>query len=314
MQIRKRPLSIIMALCLMLFLVPVIFSRTVHAEPKVQEVKGLDFTGSGQSTNVRYQYDINDYTVFHDTPVSYGSTDENVAIVDPSDVSMYGASIIPRGVGDCTVWFCDAASRDMATTVAEAKIHVTKEGLLDYMKTYTGPEENYGIYGPKTLKLKGPAYASYSIKIGKHTYSGTFSKESKASIKLKTLYKLNTKITYNITSGGVTATWKDKIKSGTDIETVKLFGANKKVTIILENPHKGDVLSFKYAGKLYKKKIPKDYNGKKHGWTFKLKKKMKKNTKFTITIKNKYKQTLRKQKIALKNGRYWKYADEDEDD
>ena len=315
MQSRKSLLSVIVAACAMAVITPVVFCSIAFAEPTPHPLKDMNFTGGDQGWIVECRFDVNDYGVFTDTPRSYGSTNESVAFLDPNyNITMYSASVIPCGVGDCIIWLGDGDTRASSSTIAEVKVHVTEAGLKRFMKEYHSVVSGTGIYGSKKLEVGGPPYASYSIVIGNDTYSGTFSREGWASIVLNSIYKLNAKVTYNILSGGVTSTWDEKIVNGTDVEKVKVLKGRKKIKVKLENPHKGDVLKLKYAKKTYTLKIKKDYDGKKHTWTMKLKKKMKANSKFSFSIKNKYKQTLTKQKQRLWGNTYWKYDEETHED
>ena len=292
MQLRKRLLLISMAFCLMIAFLPILSGSFAFAEPTPQKLPDMNFDGHDRGYVVQYRWDVDDHSLFTEAPVSWGSTDESVAFVGYVDT--FSATIIPCGTGECTIWFCDAENREAATMIGEVKITVNEAGLKRFLKEYHFLGENSGVYGTKKLKVEGPPGASYKIKIEKNTYTGTFAENGWATISLKKLYKYKTKITYSITSGGVTATFTEKIGNITDIAMFKALKGKKKIKIRVENVHKGDVVAVKYAGKTYKKKIKKNYHGKSTNVTIKLKKKLKKGKKVTVIVNNKYKQKLAK--------------------
>ena len=312
MQMRKRLLLVSMAFCLMIAFLPILSGSFAFAEPTPQKLPDMNFDGHDQGYVVQYRWDVNDSSLFTETPVSWGSTDESVAFVGYTDA--YTASIIPCGKGECTIWFCDAENREAASVIGEVKITVNEAGLKRFLKEYHFLGENSGVYGTKKLKVEGPPGASYKIKIEKNTYKGKFAKDGWAKISLKKLYKYKTKIRYSITSGGVTATFTEKIGNITDIASFKALKGKKKIKIRVENVHKGDVIAVKYAGKTYKKKLRKNYHGKSTNVTIKLKQKLKKGKKVTVTVTNKYKQKLAKVTRKYHSGQTYIYDREEEEE
>ena len=237
------------------------------------------------------------------------STNEKVATVG---FKAYCMTIHPQGVGKCDAIATDAKGK-------KAVIHVTveKSFIAAKLKHYT--KLNNTWYGTKGIKVESLLGATGKLKISGKTYKFTIPKKGnyitgEKRIKINKVFKLNTKVTCTVSvkSNGtkVTATVKDKLSGLTAIDTA--VAKKKTLTLNIFNLHKGDTVKVRYKGRTYSKKIKKDKDNKYSKVKFTLKKKPAKNASFTVTINNKDKKKLSKEKITLTNWKY-EYVDEDED-
>lgn len=104
--------------------------------------------------------------------------------------------------------------------------------------------------------------------------------------------KLGTAYNYKVTYGNYTYSRAGKIQgSNSTINTKRIFKSTRKTKLTLTNVHKGDTVYIKAGNKTIKKKIKK--NCKKYSFTVKLPAKKTEGKKVKITIKNKFKQTVK---------------------
>ncbi len=295
----------IICLMLMLFLSILIPAKSVQAkEPVKFDTDSLTFTSREQESsgdNYFWNGGSGPASDNHEDIVKVKSTDEKVAWANFEPFSM---TINPVGVGTCDIIATDAKNNT-------ATIHVTVKPsyISSNLKLTTSLDNTW--YGSKKIVVWSEPGATGKLTIGKKTYKFTIPKSSdgtpmKKTVKLSKVYKLNTKIkcTVTVKSNGtkVSAKISDKFGPGSWVMGAK--GKKKNLTLTIFNLHKGDVVKVKYKGKTYTKKIRKDKDNKNSKVTFKLKKKLTKNALFTVTINNKDKKKLDKEKLTLTN---WKY-------
>ena len=238
--------------------------------------------------------DISSYIFIEDAK----SNDPNIVTIQS-----YGDQFVhfkPVNVGTCYI----TVKGDDGTTT-NVKVTVTKEFLNTYL-TY-GVHLNDNHYGTKKMQVcveEAVDGLPAKVIIGNDTYNiKKLTASGNNNVKLKRRYKLNTPVKVIITDGNRSGTSNLKIESDTSL--TKIVASGKKAKITVWNVHKGDILSFKYKGKTYKKKFTSDKNMRNYTFTLNMKKSLSKNAKFTVRIKNKYKQTLTKQKVKLKKGIYF---------
>lgn len=266
-----------------------------HAAGKLElESTKVEFT-SGSCEN-EWIFSTNDSVDI----VQAVSSDEKIATVTfhPGYIVIYAEG---EGQATITVTGENGETVDVAVTVTRA--YFEKE-LKDKFWL-----ENYW-YGTKKLYVSCFPGAKGTIKISKNTYKFKTNKKGECTIKLKKVYKLGTKIKVTVTHNGYTAKRSFSFFKGTDFDDVK--AKKHSVRMYCGNLHKGDVVKVIYKGKTYKKKIKKNYDGKNHKVTIKVKKTLKKNSKMTIKIVNKDKKSLVNQKIKLYKWRFYQ-PDEDEE-
>lgn len=164
-------------------------------------------------------------------------------------------------------------------------------------------------YGDKYVRVESMPGTKVSLKIGKDKYTAfTLKNVDKdcvsKKVKSKKMYNLGTKYTATLTKGSVKVTIKGTVDSNTTAE--KASAKKKTFKAKCWNLHKGDTVKLTVGGKSYTKKIKKSYSFKWHTVSFKTKKKIKKNAKFKVGIKNKYKKSL--YSISAKLSSYkWTY-------
>ena len=221
--------------------------------------------------------------------------------------------IVPMGPGTATLTLTDENGKTLTETIT-----VKEDYFSAYLKSktayknigqvgiyhspledsaYTNSKISYGDsfqqvfsrYGTKvTLKLKGKTYKGTTD----HSHLCTFTK-------VKSLYKLGTTGKLILEFGPAKITKNVKIASETIISPVPIKPNAKKGSFYVDNLHKGDVVTIKVGGKTVKTiKVKKHYYEKRY--SFKTRKKMKKNTKVQYIVKNKYKQTLKKKTYKVR--------------
>ncbi len=164
-------------------------------------------------------------------------------------------------------------------------------------------------YGMRKVEIFSEPGVKGQMTVGKDKYTVKFNKYGRAYVKLKRVYKLNTVFILKVKWNGATATKKSKVVSNTLLSEAK--ATKKSIKLSLWNVHKGDVISFTYGGRTYTKKVTKNYNSKRKTYTFKPSMPLKKNSKFSYKIVNKYKQELGKDTVKLTK---WKYTPPEDDE
>lgn len=163
-------------------------------------------------------------------------------------------------------------------------------------------------YGSKKITVYSRPGTKGTIKIGNDKYKFKTKRDKKSSsdgkavIKLKKVYKLNTKVVYTAKYGNEKFTFKDKMDSYTDVSEAKAKG--KKIKVITYNVHKGDKVKLRIGGKTYTRKIKHNHDGKLYTITFNTKKKIPGNASFRVKFINKSGKTLSNYKYKLTDGRF----------
>ena len=232
--------------------------------------------------------------------------DEMISKAEPSQ-----EGIIDTDVDEDSVYIAAAGLGDTVLTVTgnegtviKVPVHVGEKALkaaLEYTSDFFPL-----YYGDTDLRVDTRAGNKVTVKVGKDTYSGVAKKKKgdadHIDFKLKKVYNYGTKIKYTIEKDGVTYTYNTKIWSGSYVSKAK--ASKKTLTVTTYNCHKGDVLTVKYAGRKYTKKITKNHNRKSWKCKIKMKKKISKKAKMKVVLKNKYKTTLDRQTVKLKKGKW----------
>ena len=306
--LRKRLLTILVAVAVVFAFTPLLPGNASHA------ITMQDNWG-GEITELTFSNYWNDNDGDIGYVVASGANVADVSVTPASVLSVIKfdghISITPKKAGTATV----TVTGDDSST-ATIKVTVTEKYMKGAISHFTSLYNN--TYGAKRLYVWTDASATGTVKVKGKTYKIKTAKADDISnivrrtIKLKspTKIKMGTKIYLKVKYNGVTYKKTYKFVSGTSFDNVKASG--KKIKADFFNLHKGDKIKIKYKGKTYTKKIKKNYPNKNKAYTFKVKKKVSKSATLTITITNKYKQTLEKQKIKLVNGTFvWPDPDED---
>ncbi len=281
-------------ICLILLLVPagVVYAR----ESKISQTSSISFKVA-EDGETYYVYKDGDWAAF----ASVVSSNVNVAAVECShDGDFFWVEAVKNGTCTITVSDEDGKKKDIAVSITKAYVseRLAYETLI-----------SNGSYGTKEITIETRPYCSGTMKIGKDTYKVSTGRYGEKTIKVKRRYKLNEKILLNLKWKGISYKFKDKIRSSTHSWTVKKVKKSLKVQV--NNLHKGDVIIVKHKGKVYKKKIPKDYAGDYKYFLFRVKKPISSTgDKVVVKIKNKAGQKLDSYTYVLKKG----FAEVEEDD
>ena len=163
-----------------------------------------------------------------------------------------------------------------------------------------GSKLGHICYGLTKIKAKSWKKTAVTVKIGKDSYKATTNDAGKATIALKKVYKMDTKVSVTFKKGDSKA--KQTYLFENDTWMSKATAKKNTIKIKCYNLHKGDKVKIKYKKKVYSKKITKNYNHKYKVVTFKVKKKVKPNNTFVAVIYNKYKQPHNKVKWKVMKG------------
>lgn len=208
--------------------------------------------------------------------------------------------------------------------VKEGKTTITVTGINDFKFTvnvtvdksyFTQEIKNYLTlencwYGTKKVYVGVYSGSKGTMKIGKTTYKFTVGKSGRVKIKLKKVYKLNTKIKVTVKYNGYTVAKNFTFYPGATYDEVK--ASKHKVKMLTHNLHKGDIVKVIYKKKAYTYKAKKNYDSKDKHIAIKVKKTLKSNSTLKIKIVNKDKKTLLVEKIKLNKWRFYQ-PDEDAD-
>ena len=229
----------------------------------------------------------------------------NPGIAEVVQIDENTIMVKPMGVGECTI----SISFKNGDT-GNVKITVKKGFNTGYLKASTLLNNTVNdrgrvAYGKKTIKIYSLPGTKGKVKIGKESHKYTVNSKGKATVKLKKVYKLNTKLilTGKNTKLEGSPSFKKTylIKSLTNVHEAESVGS-KKVRVYVYNPHKGDKVKITYKGKSYTKKFDRRSLKKKY-LTFTLKNKIpKKDTKMKFKVVNSYKQVLDKGNFILFDG------------
>ncbi len=226
--------------------------------------------------------------------LSVASSNEKIATVDFYDDFCNSFLIFAKGTGTCNITITD--ERNCKKTV---KVIVTPDFFREQMKSSICVGDLF--YGSRKIEVECFPNCTGVLKIRKDKYKFTIGASGEKTIKLKRLYKLNEKATITLKKCGVTATKKYKIESNTNSVSIK--GSGKKLKLKVYNLHKGDIIKMKHRGKTYRKKITRNYNGKRKVFSFKTKKKvLSQGDIIKVTIYNKSKKKLDSTTFTLRDG------------
>ena len=226
--------------------------------------------------------------------LNVASSNEKIATVEIYDDFCNSFMIFAKGTGTCNITITD--ERNCKKTV---KVIVTPDFFKEQMKSSICVGDLF--YGSRKITVESVPNCTGVLKIRKDKYKFTIGSSGEKTIKLKRLYKLNEKATITLKKGGVTVTLKYKIESNTNSVSIK--GSNKKLKLKVYNLHKGDIIKLKHRGKTYRKKITRNYSGKKKVFSFKTKKKVRRQgDTIKVTIYNKSKKKLDSMTFTLHDG------------
>ena len=291
----KKTVSVFLAVFLAIAFMPA-FVSTSHAADKF-ELEWTDVSFDAGSDANEWIFTKQDSVGIKDAV----SEDESIATVTcrPGELVIYPVK--------------EGSTNIIVTGENDQVINVSVSVTASYYEKKLKDRTSFGCYwyGSKKLYIDSYPGAEGTIKISKDTYKFTIGESGSEKIKLKKVYKLNTKIKATINYNGYTTTKSKYFFSGTDYEYVK--ASKHRAQINCFSLHKGDYVKVTYKGKTYKKKITKDYDAKNKTVTIKINNKLKSNSTITVKIVNKDKKTLLEDTVKLEK---WKYyvPDEDEDE
>ena len=200
-------------------------------------------------------------------------------------------SIYPVGAGTATI-ICTGSYGE----TAEVTVTVTKAFMNSYIKKKVTMADIK--YGTTTITGSAPVGVTVNLKIGKKSYKATANSKGKYTISGLPIAKIGTNVYYSTSyRGGAVNLTKKIVKPGASISLSTVYRNTKKIKITITNVHKGDTVQLKVGKKKYNKTIKKD--AKTYKYTVKVKKKKKEGTKITVTIKNKFKQTMTTKKAKV---------------
>lgn len=294
LKTKNRNISILLVVVIVFAFMPLIAMPSYADDPFEMETDSVSFN-SGTEDNSEWVFTTSGSANIKNAV----SADANIATVE---FTTGWIKVYPVSPGETTITV--TAVNDKTASV---KVTVVEEYFVRQLKYRTYIENCW--YGTKKLHIMTDAGATGSVKIDKNTYKFTADESGDADIKLKKVYKLNTKIKITVTSGAYTASVNNyKFWAATTFDNVS--ASKHKVQMECFNLHKGDVVKVVYKGKTYKKKISKDYDNKTSKVTVKIGKTLKKNSTLKVSIVNKDKKTLTSTKFKLSD---WKYVQPDPD-
>ncbi len=304
MELRKRYVIGLLAFCLTIGVLVIFSGSHAFAATATMNESEYCFDGSSKLDEVPFwPVDGMGDTIWNKDVGTAVSSDPKVAKV--TEINNETITVKPIGEGVCTI---SITFKDGDT--GSVKITVKKNfntGYLGASTTLNDEVDDYGQvdYGTKTIKIYSLPGTTGKLKIGKESHKYKVNSKGKATVKLKKVYKLGTKLILtgkNTTLNGSPSFKKIyRIKSVTEVHEAKSAG-NKKVRIYVYYPHKGDKVKLTYKGKSYTKKF--DKRSIKKGYiTIELKNKIPKtDTTMRYKVINMYKQVLDKGTFTLYGG------------
>ena len=307
MAIRKC-VPVLLALAILLIM-PLMAGNWSHAQGKlILSQTELTFTGEDIAASSILTKNVS---------VELSSVDIEKAVSnDPTvaDVEYCAAryvQITPVSAGECTI---TVAGTNKET--ANIKITVKDDWYQAYFEMYT--YAIYHSYGCATVDIYGLPGAYGTLQCGPDTYEidplvGMYTEDDPTVhtvVWLDKIYKVGTRFTLTLGLDGVEANHSFKVLSNTDIRKVTVKKkAPKKVLVYANYLTRDDVVKVKYSGRTYKRKLQEsDSSGDYVSVSVPMKQKAGKNSRMTVTIVNKFGQTLDKQSIRLSN---WTWFNEE---
>lgn len=229
LSIRKLIQFSIIVITMVCLFIPFLASTSYAAEEVKLEADSIQFDKNSKDYN-EWIFSTDDSVAIKDAV----SADEKVATVKYGHgwivvypVNEGATTILVTGVNDTTATVQVTVDKSYFIQALKSRIHL----------------ENYW-YGTKKISVGAPSGSKGNVKIGKTTYKFTVGKSGWAKIKLKKVYKLNTKIKVTATHNGYTSTAYFRFFSGVSYDFVKASKHIVKMTTV--NLHKGDTVKVIY--------------------------------------------------------------------
>ena len=301
---KKRIVTVLCALAMILMIMPFVSGQKAHAMPDLKLDK-TELTFTAASDEYEAIYCTADScaikSIKNNNPDIFTAVIKTGNLTPGADDYMY---IWPLKAGTGTLVVTGMDDKTITVTIT-----VKAEALQSQVQSKTYIRHCW--YGTKKLIIESVEGASGTVKVGKDKYKFSVGSSGKTKVKLDKVYPLNTTVKLKATCGEFEKKISEKLTSWTWIEYVK--ASKKKLALTLENVHKGDVVKVTYKGKTYTKKITKDKDDKEYKITINVKSKLTKKAKLTLKIVNKNKKTLFSEKAKLKNWEFYYNEIEDDD-
>lgn len=238
----------------------------------------------------KYPYDV--YYVYDNSKeshiVSIKNKNKKVATVkkqvwdSSADDVHSGISITAKKPGKTKITVKDNLGR-----TAVIKVTVDKKWPKYNLNTYTYATLSYGS---NELRVSSKPGTKVSVKIKNKTYTAKIGKKGNKIIKVKSLYKLRTKMQITAKLGKNTIKKKSKVSSGTYGYRGRIWSCQYTIPVSLTNITKGDRVILTAGGVDYKRTI--NYSAKNTTIVFTTRYQNRNYSSTRIRIKNKYNQTL----------------------
>lgn len=193
-----------------------------------------------------------------------------------------GISITAKKPGKTKITVKDNLGR-----TAVIKVTVDKKWPKYNLNTYT---YFYHSYGSNEIRVGSKPGTKVSVKIKNKTYTTKIGKKGYKTIKIKSLYKLRTKMYLTAKRGKDTIKKKKKVTSGTYGYRGRIWSCQYTIPISLTNITKGDRVILTAGGVDYKRTM--NYSAKNTTIVFTTRYQNRNYSSTRIRIKNKYNQTL----------------------
>ena len=245
--------------------------------PFTVSTKNIKF-GKKQPYDTNYVY----ITSEESSVVSVKSSNKKVATAKKGDGKYYGVLITAKKPGKTKVTVKDNLGR---TNVI--KVTVDKKWPKYNLKNRTSA---YHYYGSDHLTVYSKPGAKVTVKINNKTYTAKIGKKGMKEIKVKSLFKLRTKIKITAKLGKNTVTNKNKVYSATGGSMGRIWSCQYTIPISLRNITKGDRVIITVGGRDYKREM--GYSAKNTQIVFTTRYTNRNYSSIRIRIKNKFGQTL----------------------
>lgn len=214
--------------------------------------------------------------------VSVKSSNKKVATAEMGDGKYYGILITAKKPGKTKVTVKDNLGR---TNVI--KVSVDKKWPKYNLENRTNA---YHYYGSDKISVYSKPGAKVTVKINNKTYTAKIGKSGHKDIKVKSLYKLRTKMLITAKLGKDTIKKKYKVTSSTNGYMGRIWSCQYTIPINLYNITKGDKVIITVGGRDYKRTM--NYSAKSTQIVFTTRYTNRNYSSIRIRIKNKFGQTL----------------------